>query len=235
MEYERKVYRKETTREGGIPSYTTEYRIGTDRPRYGTDITVPNRYTTTTYKTTGPIVYSSYSSRPATEYTTYTEPSVEDTRVRKEWDETFKRVAPRADDWSLSDVISKRMVLVKDDEWDPYETSFPEERKRFGKPSPITSDVSGRKTFLVEYQIGDFRPEEVEIKTIGNTLKIHAKNSDSGSMKREYSREISIPQEVNPDLISAKLNRTGRLSIEAPIFNTSHKTKIDRRIPVLRN
>lgn len=237
MEYERKIYRKETKRENGVPSYTSEYsRYGdSSRPRYGTDITVPTRYSTTTYKSSGPVSYTtSYSSRPSTDYV-YDEPNVESTQIRKEWEDTFRRVAPRPDDWSLSDSISKRMVLVKDEDLDPYETSFPEERYRLGKPSPITSDSTGRKRFSVEYEIGDFRPEEVEVRTVGDTLKIHAKIADRGSMKREYSREVRIPHDVNPDLISARLTRSGRLTIDAPIFSTSSQTRINRRIPVLRN
>lgn len=52
-----------------------------------------------------------------------------------------------------------------------------------------------------------------------NRLCVHAKHveeSESGKIHREFIREYTLPDDVNPDLLKSHLSKDGVLQIEAP-------------------
>ncbi|CAC5373019.1 CRYAB [Mytilus coruscus] len=192
----------------------------------------PFHYTPVSSYTRRPFTHNSrLSNKPTTSdgnWTTYDkEMTHESDEIRKEWEDTFKKVAPRADAWSLADTISKRMVPVTEsDDWITGGDSKPHDF--------IVQDATGKRTFFAEFDLSQFKPEEIKIKTTGSYLTIRARHQDrdpSNSSKREYSREILLPDEVSTDFITSKLSRTGKLTLEAPIFG-SQRTNRDVSIPV---
>lgn len=92
--------------------------------------------------------------------------------------------------------------------------------ENFRLDNPVIQDVDGRRRFSLQFDVRQFKPEEIHVKTAGNQLTVHAKHEDKDSGKssyREYSRQFILPKEVNAELLSSKLSSDGMLTIEAPL------------------
>ena len=75
-----------------------------------------------------------------------------------------------------------------------------------------TSDYNDACRFNVK----DYRPEEVTVKTVDNRLLVHAKHEEKGSNRsvfREYNQEFLLPRGTNPELITSTLSTDGVLTV----------------------
>jgi len=104
--------------------------------------------------------------------------------------------------------------------------------------SPLIQDsASGNKEIKLRFDVSEYAPEEIIVKTIDNKLQVHAKHeekSDTKSTYREYSREFLLPKGTNPETITSSLSRDGILTISAPLpaIEASHGEKM---IPIAHN
>jgi HSP20 family molecular chaperone IbpA len=90
----------------------------------------------------------------------------------------------------------------------------------FNVNNPVHQDVYGNRRFQLEFDLRQFRPEEIHIKTCGNQLSVHCKHEDKEngrSVFREYNRQFVLPKEVNPEHLTSKLSADGTLAITAPL------------------
>ncbi len=72
----------------------------------------------------------------------------------------------------------------------------------------------------ITFDLTGYRPEDVNIKCTGNTLKVHAvhiDNSKGNQIHREYSRSYILPDWVNSDLLRARMSDNGMLTVEVPL------------------
>ena len=79
---------------------------------------------------------------------------------------------------------------------------------------------AGNKKFCVSFEVSEFRPDEISVRTHDSKLIVHAKHEEKGdgrSMSREFSRTVDIPKHVDPDRLSCCLSNDGVLQIEAPV------------------
>ena len=79
---------------------------------------------------------------------------------------------------------------------------------------------TGNKKFCVSFEVSEFRPEEISVRTQEHKLIVHAKHEEKGdgrSLSREFSRTVDIPKHVDPDRLSCCLSNDGVLQIEAPV------------------
>ncbi|CAG5128091.1 unnamed protein product [Candidula unifasciata] len=87
--------------------------------------------------------------------------------------------------------------------------------------NPVYHDQSsGREVFRLQFDVRQFKPEEIYVKTEGNNLTVHAKHeekSEGKSLHREYHRQYVLPKDMNPENLVSKLSRDGVLTIEAPL------------------
>lgn len=96
--------------------------------------------------------------------------------------------------------------------------------------SPLIKESSDGKVLKLKFDVTDYEPEEIVVKTIDNKLQVYAKHeekSDSRSVFREYNREFLLPEGTNPDLIKSSLSRDGVLTVEAPLPRSDQK-----RVPI---
>lgn len=96
--------------------------------------------------------------------------------------------------------------------------------------SPLIQESSDGKVLKLKFDVTDYEPEEIVVKTIGNKLQVYAKHeekSDSRSVFREYNREFLLPDGTNPDSIKSSLSRDGVLTVEAPLPKSDH-----RKVPI---
>merc|ERR1740131_722644 len=91
-----------------------------------------------------------------------------------------------------------------------------------GLKSPLIKDddSSGSKELNLRFDVSEYTPEEIMVKTVDNKLLVHAKHEESGggkSIYREYNREFLLPTGTNPELIRSSLSKDGILTVEAPL------------------
>merc|ERR1719422_2111289 len=91
-----------------------------------------------------------------------------------------------------------------------------------GLNSPlITEDGgAGMKELKLRFDVSQYTPEEIMVKTVDNKLLVHAKheeNTDGNSVFREYNREFLLPSGTDPESIKSSLSKDGILTVEAPL------------------
>ena len=83
------------------------------------------------------------------------------------------------------------------------------------------------KRFVVSFDVNQFSPEEISVRTQDNKLVVHAKHDehvDGRSFSREFSREVDVPRNVNPLALQCTLSSDGILQIEAPVLVPSYES-----------
>ena len=77
------------------------------------------------------------------------------------------------------------------------------------------------KKFEVEFDVREFRPEELSIKTDGDVLVVLAKHETKteggGSfVSKQFEQRFTLPAGVKPDSITSSLAKDGTLTVSAP-------------------
>ncbi|CAO1391945.1 unnamed protein product [Diamesa serratosioi] len=86
--------------------------------------------------------------------------------------------------------------------------------------SPLIQDDGDNKVLKLRFDVSQYTPEEIVVKTVDNKLMVHAKHeekSDTKSVYREYNREFLLPKNVNPESIRSSLSKDGVLTVDAPL------------------
>ncbi|VDO76163.1 unnamed protein product [Heligmosomoides polygyrus] len=113
--------------------------------------------------------------------------------------------APPPSTFGHSDLMSTRPT------YDPYLDNL---------KSPLIKDESDGKTLRLRFDVAQYKPEEVTVKTIDNRLLVHAKHEEKTPQRtvfREYNQEFLLPRGTNPEHISSTLSTDGVLTVEAPL------------------
>jgi len=109
--------------------------------------------------------------------------------------------------------------------------------------SPLIQDDGDNKVLKLRFDVSQYTPEEIVVKTVDNKLMVHAKHeekSDTKSVYREYNREFLLPKNVNPESIRSSLSKDGVLTVDAPLpaiagpgeKNDSNRTQLDSQPPL---
>ncbi|CAG9825596.1 unnamed protein product, partial [Phaedon cochleariae] len=86
--------------------------------------------------------------------------------------------------------------------------------------SPLIQEDGNNKCLKLRFDVSQYTPEEIVVKTVDNKLLVHAKHeekSESKSVYREYNREFLLPKGTNPEDIKSSLSKDGVLTVEAPL------------------
>ncbi|XP_033216355.1 alpha-crystallin A chain isoform X3 [Belonocnema kinseyi] len=89
-----------------------------------------------------------------------------------------------------------------------------------GLNSPLIQDEGDNKMLKLRFDVSQYTPEEIVVKTVDNKLLVHAKHeekSETKSVYREYNREFLLPKGTNPESIKSSLSKDGVLTVEAPL------------------
>ena len=100
--------------------------------------------------------------------------------------------------------------------------------------NPIITDRDGTRKLKLTFDVRQFRPEEISVKTMDQHLVVQAKHkedSDNSKVYREYNRQFLLPPSVNPETMKSILSPEGVLSIEAPV-NPALDTPRERLVPI---
>lgn len=102
------------------------------------------------------------------------------------------------------------------------------------QPRVPVVEEHGESKLKLEFNVKDFRPDEVKVKILGNNiLQVHAEHeekSDAGDMKRRlYVRQYSLPRGIDAEHVRPSLTDDGVLTVEAPATSLS---PTERLIPI---
>ncbi|XP_059079990.1 heat shock protein 26-like isoform X1 [Tigriopus californicus] len=90
-----------------------------------------------------------------------------------------------------------------------------------GPKSPLIQDTeAGQKELKLRFDVSQYSPEEIMVKTVDNKLLVHAKHEEKGGGRnvfREYNREFLLPDGTDPETIRSSLSQDGILTVEAPL------------------
>ncbi|XP_076060672.1 uncharacterized protein LOC143036802 isoform X2 [Oratosquilla oratoria] len=89
-----------------------------------------------------------------------------------------------------------------------------------GMNSPLIQQDGDCKQLKLRFDVSQYKPDEIVVKTVDNKLLVHAKHeekSESRSVYREYNREFLLPKGTNSELIKSSLSKDGVLTVEAPL------------------
>lgn len=85
-----------------------------------------------------------------------------------------------------------------------------------GLHSPLIQEDGEEKKLKLRFDVAQYTPEEIVVKTVDNKLLVHAKHeekSESKSVYREYNREFLLPKGTNPELIRSSLSKVKSFSV----------------------
>ena len=103
-------------------------------------------------------------------------------------------------------------------------------RKESEEMSPKAKVSYDETKFQVEFDVKDYKPEELSIKTEGTTLVVLAKHEeksgDTSYVTKQFEQRFTLPSGVKADAISSSLSRDGKLMVTAPRSVEQHKTPI---------
>jgi len=86
--------------------------------------------------------------------------------------------------------------------------------------SPLIQSDGDNKQLKLRFDVSQYKPDEIIVKTVDNKLLVHAKHeekTDSRSVYREYNREFLLPKGTNAESIKSSLSKDGVLTVEAPL------------------
>jgi HSP20 family molecular chaperone IbpA len=96
------------------------------------------------------------------------------------------------------------------------------------------SDAAGNRKLKLRFDCSDFKPEEITVKTLDNTLKVHAKHvvDEPGRKEhREFTREFTLPENVDPNALKSRLSSDGVLEIEGPAPKAIEEAPKENLVP----
>lgn len=103
-----------------------------------------------------------------------------------------------------------------------------------GLQSPLVQDTEEGRVLKLRFDVTQYEPEEIVVKTVDNRLTVHAKHeekSENRSVYREYNREFHLPDGTDVEQIRSSLSKEGVLTVECPL-PAPQLHGASRRIPI---
>merc|ERR1712029_517055 len=90
--------------------------------------------------------------------------------------------------------------------------------------SPKAKVTYDQHKFEVEFNVTEYLPEELSIKTEGDVLIVLAKHETKAEgghsyVSKQFEQRFSLPSGVKPEKIASKLSKDGFLTVTAPREN----------------
>ncbi|XP_067001479.2 protein lethal(2)essential for life [Anabrus simplex] len=103
------------------------------------------------------------------------------------------------------------------------------------RDSGVSNVQYDKDGFKVNLDVQQFKPEEITVKTVGNSVLIEGKHEERqdehGYISRQFQRRYALPKDVDPATVSSKLSSDGILTIEGP-RKALPESKDEKVIPI---
>merc|ERR1719481_1976221 len=122
----------------------------------------------------------------------------------------------------------------------PRENLFDDDRSLFAANSEqngISRVQYDDDNYKILVNVENFKPEELVIKTIDNTVIVEAKHEEKTPEGRSYSTQslnqsYTLPKGVNPESVTSALSKEGVLTISAPLPKALKSSNSERLVPI---
>ncbi|CAN8004504.1 unnamed protein product [Ixodes hexagonus] len=102
--------------------------------------------------------------------------------------------------------------------------------------SPASEVSLTPKNFALTMDVRGFMPEEINVKTVGNTVEVHARHEEKTDGRefvlREFRRKYTLPDDVDPESVTSKISERGLLAVEAPRKTAEKETASSATVPI---
>ncbi|CAN7945439.1 unnamed protein product [Ixodes hexagonus] len=92
------------------------------------------------------------------------------------------------------------------------------------------------ENFTLTMDVRGFVPEEISVKTVGNSVEVHARHEEEtdgrGFVLREFRRKYTLPDDVDPESVTSKLTGRGLLAVEAPRKTAEKPALSSETVPI---
>lgn len=143
---------------------------------------------------------------------------------------------PRLSDaWSPFDFIEPTFGVtpIRRRRFRPSADYCPYKRKDRGNLLCATNE---KDHFEIQVDCEHFKPEEISVKMVDNSLVIEGKHEErldsNGFVSRQFTRKFTIPKDVIAEKIESSLAADGTLSIRAPKKQPKAIKSSERVIPI---
>lgn len=96
--------------------------------------------------------------------------------------------------------------------------------------------MNDKDKFRVMLNVSQFKPNEVEVKVVDNSVVIHGKHEEKsdehGFIQREFTRRYMLPEGTEAETVKSSWSPDGILTIEAPKKAIEAPPKNERVIPI---
>jgi crystallin, alpha B len=86
--------------------------------------------------------------------------------------------------------------------------------------SGVSNIVNDKDKFQVNLDVQQFKPEEITVKAVDNTIVVEGKHEEKqdehGFVSRQFSRRYVLPEGADKDKIECKLSSDGVLCVSCP-------------------
>ncbi|KAK3585406.1 hypothetical protein CHS0354_020118 [Potamilus streckersoni] len=85
--------------------------------------------------------------------------------------------------------------------------------------NPFVMDAKGNKKLALRFDVHDYKPHEISVKTVDNKLMVHATHTEESpeeKIYKEFTKEYALPNKIDTLGLTSILSKDGVLSIEAP-------------------
>ena len=86
-------------------------------------------------------------------------------------------------------------------------------------------------TYKIMVNVQDYKPEELSIRTVDNTVIVEAKHEEKSSTQ-SFNQSFTLPAGVDPDCVRSALSKQGVLTISAPLPKIVKYSDSGRLIPI---
>lgn len=103
--------------------------------------------------------------------------------------------------------------------------------------NPIITEPDGTRKLRLTVDAGEFKPEEIVVKTMEKKLVVHAERVEKTAGKtlhKEFNKEYELPDSVDQTAITAYIGDEGKLIVEAPIRDSPRKYSVTQSQDVKR-
>uniref|UniRef100_T1ITY9 SHSP domain-containing protein n=1 Tax=Strigamia maritima TaxID=126957 RepID=T1ITY9_STRMM len=100
--------------------------------------------------------------------------------------------------------------------------------------SGLSEIIDNDEKFQASVQVGSFKPDELSVKTVDNTIVIHGKHEvkdDDGFVSREFTRRYVLPVDSKPEEVTCEMI-DDRLVITAPKRPKEIEPGQERNVPI---
>merc|ERR1711942_310805 len=92
-------------------------------------------------------------------------------------------------------------------------------------------------SYKILVNVENYKPEELVIKTVDNTVIVEAKHEEKTPEGRSYSTQsfnqsFTLPRGVNPESVTSALSKEGVLTISAPLPKAVKSSNSERLVPI---